>query len=159
MENRLLKSFKTRIVPMGNAHWACIRIPFSVEKEFGSKARVAVKGTVNGFPFRSSVFPDGSGSHFMMVNRAMREGAKAYIGDTVTVTMEPDARARTITVPKDLKAVLSRLPALNSLFSSLSYSHKKQYVDWITEAKRPETRRARIEKTLKLLAAGKESED
>jgi hypothetical protein len=148
----VLKSFKARIVPMGNAHWACIRIPFSVEQEFGSKARVAVKGTVNGFPFRSSIFPNSEGSHFMMVNKAMREGAKVDTGDTVTVTMEPDARFRTITVPKDLKAALSRLPALDSLFSSLSYSHKREYVDWITDAKRAETREARITSMLAMLA-------
>jgi hypothetical protein len=145
------KSFKATIVPMGNAHWACIRVPFNVEQEFASKARVAVRGTVNGFAFRSSLFPDGSGSHFMMLNKAVREGAKAETGDTVTVTMELDAKARTITVPKDLRATLSRLPALQSLFSAISYSHKKEYIDWIAEAKRPETRKARVEKTLKML--------
>jgi uncharacterized protein YdeI (YjbR/CyaY-like superfamily) len=91
----------------------------------------------------------------MMVNKTMREGAKVDTGDTVTVAMEPDTKARTITVPKDLKAALSRLPVLDSLFSSLSYSHKKEYVDWITEAKRPETRQARIQKMLKLLAERK----
>ena len=153
----MLKSFKARVVPMGNAHWACIKAPFNVEQEFGSKARVAVKGTGNGFPFRSSIFPDGSGSHFMMVNKAMRQGAKADTGDTVTATMEPDTKARTVAVPKDLKAALSRLPALQSLFSALSYSHKKEYVDWIAEAKQPETRAARIEKALKLLADKKTS--
>jgi uncharacterized protein YdeI (YjbR/CyaY-like superfamily) len=65
--------------------------------------------------------------------------------------MELDAKARTITVPKDLRATLSRLPALQSLFSAISYSHKKEYIDWIAEAKRPETRKARVEKTLKML--------
>jgi hypothetical protein len=146
------RQFKVKIVPMGNEHWSCIKIPFNVEQAFGSRARVAVKGTMNGFPFRSSIFPDGSGSHFMMVNKAMREGANVETGDTVKVTMEPDIKARTITVPKDLKAALSPLPTLNSLFSSLTYSHKKEYVDWITDAKRPETRKARIAKTLKRLA-------
>jgi len=146
-----VKKFKAKIVPMGNEHWSCIRIPFSVEREFGSKARVAVGGTVDGFPFRSSIFPDGSGSHFMMVNKAIREGAKVDTGDTVTVAMEPDTKARTITIPKDLKAALSRLPNLQSLFSALSYSHRKEYVDWIADAKRPETRKARVGKTLKML--------
>jgi uncharacterized protein YdeI (YjbR/CyaY-like superfamily) len=89
----------------------------------------------------------------MMVNKAIREGAKVDTGDIVTIAMEPDTKARTITVPKDLKAALSRLPNLQSLFSALSYSHKKEYVDWIAEAKRPETRNARIRKALELLAA------
>jgi len=150
-----VKNFRARIVPMGDAHWSCIRMPFNVMQEFGSKARVAVRGTVNGFAFRSSIFPDGSGSHFMMLNKAIREGAKVAAGDTVAVAMEPDAKARTITVPKDLRAALSRLPALHSRFSALSYSHKKEYVDWIAGAKRPETRKARIRKALELLATRK----
>ena len=49
----MLKSFKPRIVPMGNAHWACIRIPFSVEQEFGSKARVA--GAKRGLSLRRAL--------------------------------------------------------------------------------------------------------
>jgi uncharacterized protein YdeI (YjbR/CyaY-like superfamily) len=66
--------------------------------------------------------------------------------------MAPHARARAVTAPKDLKAALARFPLLDSRFSTLAPSHKKEYVDWITEAKRPETRKARIEKTLKMLA-------
>ncbi|MBM3331767.1 DUF1905 domain-containing protein [candidate division WOR-3 bacterium] len=150
-----VKNFRARIAPMGDARWSCIRIPFDVESAFGSKARVAVKGTVNGFAFRSSIFPDGSGSHFMMLNKAIREGAKVDTGDTVAVAMEPDTKARTIAVPKDLKAALALLPTLHSLFSNLSYSHKREYVDWISEAKRPETRQARIRKALELLATRK----
>jgi len=138
---------------MGDAHWSCIVVPFDVGKEFGARGRVAVRGRVNGFEFRTSLFPRGDGSHFMMVNKAMRDGAKAAVGDTVAVTMEPDAKARTVTVPKDLKAALSRLPTLHSLFSALSYSHKREYVEWIEDAKRPETRAARIQKTLAMLAA------
>ncbi|GEM_PF-1281005 len=65
------------------------------------------------------------------------------------------AKARTIAIPKDLKAALSRQPALDSLFSALPYSHKREYVKWINEAKRPEKRQTRITKTLKMLAAAK----
>jgi hypothetical protein len=147
-----VKTFKAKIVPMADAHWACIVIPLDVGREFGTRARIAVKGTVNGFAFRTSLFPRGDGSHFMMVNKTMRNGAKVDIGDTVVVTLEPDTKARTVAIPRDLKAALSRLPALHSLFSALSYSHKQEYVGWITEAKRPETRKARIQKTLAMLA-------
>jgi hypothetical protein len=139
----------------GSARWACIRIPLNVEQAFGSKARVAVRGTVNGSKFRSSIFPDGSGSHSMMVNKTMRDGAKVDVGYTVTVTTEPDTRARTVTVLKDLKVALARLTPLDSRFSTLSYSHQREYVDWMSEAKKPETRKARIAKTLRMLTAGK----
>jgi uncharacterized protein YdeI (YjbR/CyaY-like superfamily) len=65
------------------------------------------------------------------------------------------AKARTIAIPKDLRAALSRQPALDTLFSTLPYSHKREYINWIHEARRPETRRARIAKTLKMLAETK----
>jgi hypothetical protein len=74
-------------------------------------------------------------------------------GNAGSVTKEPDAKPRIITTPEDLKTALARLPTLDFLFSSLPYSHKKEYVDWITEARRPETREARIRKALKMLAA------
>ncbi len=75
--------------------------------------------------------------------------------NAANVTREPDTKHRVITIPRDLKATLSRFPTLDSLFSSLPYSHKKEYVDWITEARRPDTRKARIQKALKMLAEKK----
>jgi len=75
--------------------------------------------------------------------------------DTAEGDMKPETKIRTVAVPNDLKAALSRHPAPNSLFSSLPYSHKKEYNDWITGAKRPGTRKARIQKMLKMLAEKK----
>jgi len=151
-----VRKFKAKIVAMGETgSWACIRLPFDAEKAFGSRGRVAVKGTVNDFAFRSAIFPDGSGSHFMMVNKAMCDGAKCAIGDTVAVTMEPDTVARTVTVPTDLKAALAKDKAAAALFGKLAYSHKKEYVDWITAAKRPETRADRVAKALRMLVEKK----
>jgi uncharacterized protein YdeI (YjbR/CyaY-like superfamily) len=126
-----------------------------VEKEWGSRARVSVKGTINGFAFRSSIFPDGRGGHTMMVNKAMKEGGKAAAGDTVTVEMEPDTKPRAITMPKDFKAALARNAKARSTFEAFSPSHRRAYVDWITQAKREETRMSRIAKAIDMIAAGK----
>jgi uncharacterized protein YdeI (YjbR/CyaY-like superfamily) len=65
--------------------------------------------------------------------------------------VKPDTIARAIAAPRDLKAALARAPALDSLFSALPPSHKRGYIDWIAEARRPETRAARVEKTLAML--------
>nr|MDQ3820974.1 DUF1905 domain-containing protein [Acidobacteriota bacterium] len=65
-----------------------IQIPFDVEKAFGKRGRVPVRGTINGFQFRSTIFPMGGGCHFMAVNKGMREGAKVKAGDTISVVME-----------------------------------------------------------------------
>jgi uncharacterized protein YdeI (YjbR/CyaY-like superfamily) len=73
--------------------------------------------------------------------------------DSVRHSRVPAIAGGSIVIPKDLRAALSRHPALDSLFSSLPDSHQREYVNWITGAKRPETRKARIEKTLRMLAA------
>src|SRR5205085_11149378 len=82
-----------------------ISIPFDVQKTFGTRARVPVCGTINGFPYRSSIFPMG-GCFMMAVNRELREGAGVRAGDTITVRMERDTEPRVVTPPADLARAL-----------------------------------------------------
>jgi hypothetical protein len=151
-----MKKFKTKIVAIGpSGSWSEIQIPFSVEKEWGSRARVSVCGTINGFEFRSSIFPDGKGGHTMMVNKAMMEGGKFAPGDSVMMEMQQDTKPRTVTVPKDFKSALAVNAKARATFEAFSPSHRRAYVDWITQAKRAETRTARIAKAIQMIAAGK----
>lgn len=135
--------------------WVILRVPFSVVQEWGSRARVAVKGTLNGHPFRSSIFPMGAGTHGLMVNRQMREGAGAGAGDRVGVVMEVDTAPRTVSVPKDFQQALGRNGKAKAFFAKLPPSHQRAYVEAIEEAKKPETRVRRIEKAIAVLAAGR----
>ncbi|HUK30857.1 MAG TPA: YdeI/OmpD-associated family protein [Candidatus Acidoferrum sp.] len=149
------KKFKTKIVAIGpSGAWSEIQIPFSVENEWGSRARVSVRGTMNGFAFRSSIFPDGRGGHTMMMNKALMEGSKAGPGDTVTFEMQQDTKPRPIIIPKDFKAALAGSAKARGVFEAFSPSHCRAYVDWITQAKRAETRTARIAKAIQMIAAG-----
>ncbi len=116
---------------------------------------MSVKGTINGFPYRSSIFPDGQGHHTMMVNKSMQAGARAAPGDAVEVVMEPDTAPRTVTVPADFKKELAKSPRVKGAFEKLAPSYKRDFVNWIEEAKREETRAARVEKSIALLLAGK----
>ena len=134
-----------------------IMIPFDVEKVFGTRARVPVRGTINGFPYRSSIFPMGGGKHFMAVNKATREGAKAKAGETISVVMERDEEPRVITPPKDFACALKANREAQAAWEKLSYTHQKEYVGAIEEAKKPLTRAHRIEKAIAQLAAGKKS--
>jgi hypothetical protein len=137
---------------------ALFHMPFDVEKEFGTRGRVPVRGTINGFPYRSSIMNMGGG-HMMVVNRELREGAKVKGGDVVHVVMERDTEERTVEVPTDLKKALAAAPQAKTAFEKLSYTHRKEYVRWITEAKREETRRSRVEKSVKMLKAGTKTPD
>ena len=141
-----------RMAPGGA--WTCIRIPFSAEEVFGSKARVPVKGTINGFAFRSSIFPTGDGTHFMMVNKGMQQGASVKPGDSVQVALEKDTAPRVLVVPQDLTDALANDGEAQAGFDNMSHSYRKEYVDWIESAKREETRARRIQKALTMLSGG-----
>ena len=136
-----------------------ITIPFDVQKTFGTRARVPVRGTINGFPFRSSIFPMGrDGCHMMAVNRGMREGARAQAGDLVSITMERDDEPRVVTPPADLARALKANKAALAAWERLSYTHRKEHARAVEEAKKPETRVRRIEKTIAALTAEKKSQ-
>ncbi|HEX4007995.1 MAG TPA: YdeI/OmpD-associated family protein [Acidobacteriaceae bacterium] len=148
------QTFTVQLIGRGpQGAWTHMDVPFSVEKAFGTKARVAVKGTINGFPFRSSLVPRGGGVFYMAINKQMRDGAGAGVGTIVSVVMEPDTAPRTVTIPPDLKKALAKSPAKGKTFAAFSYSHQKERVDWIEQAKRPETRAQRIAQCLTMLAA------
>lgn len=133
---------------------ACgICIPFDVKALFG-RSRVPVRGTINGFPYRSTVVP--MGGHFLMaVNSAMREGAGIKAGEVVEVFMETDEEPRVVTPPEDLSKALEANAAAKAAWERLSYTHRKEFVLAIEDAKKPETRARRIQKTLAELTAPK----
>jgi hypothetical protein len=114
-----------------------------------------VRGTINGFAFRNSAFPMSDGHHYMIVNKQTREGAQAVGGETISVVMERDDEPRTITPPADFVKALKSNKEAHAMWDKLSYSHRKEHVKAIEEAKRPETRARRIEKAVTQLAAGK----
>jgi hypothetical protein len=140
--------------PAGSAA-AGVAVPFDVQKVFGTRARVPVRGTINGFPYRSSIFPAGGGKHFMVVNGRVRAGANLKGGETVSVTMARDEEPRTVEPPADFSRALKANKQARTTWEGLSYTHRKEYTEWIEEAKKPETRVRRIAKAVEALEAGK----
>ena len=144
--------FKVRLEKAEDSEACGIWVPFDVLRVFGTKARVPVRGTINGFPYRSSVAPMG-GRHIMAVNRGMREGANIKAGDMVDVVMERDSEERTVAVPEDLAEALAVDPTAKAAWEKLSYTHRKEYARELEGAKKPETRARRLAKTLNALKA------
>jgi len=130
-------------------------VPFDVPKVFGTRARVPVRGTINGFPFRSSIAPMGGGRHCMVVNKEVRAGARATGGEMISVVLERDTEPRTVEPPADFLRALRANKAAREAWESLSYTHRKEHVRAVEEAKRPETRTRRIERSISMLATGK----
>ena len=133
---------------------AWLNAPFDVVKVFGTRARVPVRGTINGFPFRSSLMPMG-GCHGMAINKSMRDGAGVKAGDTVSVVMERDEAERTVEVPLILKKELAKSKAAQANWKELSFTSQKEIVISISGAKQEETRARRLAKAMDILKTGK----
>ncbi len=142
--------FSSRLVQSDG--WVCLEVPREVGVHLGSRGRLPIVGTINGFPVRTSIFPTSDGAHMMLVNKEMQKGAGVKAGDSVEVVLAADTLPRTVTVPPDLLAALSKVEEARVAFERLSYTHKKEYVSWVEEAKRPETRVRRIEQTVARLS-------
>src|SRR5262245_37518368 len=92
--------------------WVIVRIPLDVAAVWGKRGRIKVKGEINGFPFRTSLFPTRDGTHFVLVNKRMQKGARAYLGTTIRMRLELDTEERVVEIPIELKRVLSEERAL-----------------------------------------------
>ena len=147
--------FKSLLVPTGpKGAWAFLHFPFDVVKTFGTRARVSVAGTINGFPFRSSLSPMG-GKHVMCINKEMQAGAKVKPGDTAHFVMQRDDRPRTVVIPPAMKQALAAKPKAKAVFDQLACSHQKEYALWIAGAKQAETVQRRLKKLIPMLLAKK----
>jgi hypothetical protein len=133
---------------------AWLNAPFDVSKVFGTRARVPVRGTINGFPFRTSLMPMG-GCHGMAVNKTMRDGARVQAGDTVSVVMERDEDERIVEVPPLLRKELARSKTAQANWKKLSFTNQKEIALSIRGAKHEETRARRLAKAMDILKAGR----
>ena len=129
-----------------------LEVPFDVRAVFG-KARAPVRGTVNGYPFRTTVATYG-GRYFLGFRREIREAAGFDDGDRLSIVLELDDEPRTVEVPRELGAALAADDAAKAAFERLSYTHRREYVEWVSGAKREETRRARLERAVGMLRDG-----
>jgi hypothetical protein len=147
------QKFRAVIENAGNGG-AFVTIPFDVEKVF-EKKRVKVKATIAGEPYRGSLVRMGGDCHVLGVRKEIREKIGKSFGDEIEVVVEEDTEPREITVPPDMKQALKSNPEAQAFFEQLSYTHQKEYVRWIEEAKRDRTRQDRIGQAIKLLKQGK----
>ncbi len=153
------KSFKTTLERMAsNLGWVIIRIPFSVLKTWGTRGQLRVKGEINGFAFRTSLFPTGKGYHYLLVNKRMQAGAKAAPGSVAQFRLEPDTEERRAIVPAELKRYLAEHRSLRRWFARLNYSTRRQIGDWIMQVKSAEARVRRAAQIAERLLATMEAE-
>ncbi|HEY6369502.1 MAG TPA: YdeI/OmpD-associated family protein [Candidatus Sulfotelmatobacter sp.] len=132
---------------------AAITPPVDVIEWFGTRARVPIRGTINGFPFRSSLMPCGSG-RMMPVNKTLCRGAGVQPGDRVDVVMERDVEERTVEAPPELKKELAKSEVARERWVGLAFTHKKEMANSISGAKQEETKKRRLAKVMQVLKTG-----
>lgn len=140
------KTFTAPLERMGgNLAWTIIWVPFDVARVWGVRGQLRVRGEVNGFPFRSALFPDGRGRHFLMVNKEMQKGAGARAGMQAKFRMEPDPEKREIAEPAELARVLKQSRALAKFYRELSESLRRDIAKWVGAPKGEAARKRRAE--------------
>jgi hypothetical protein len=145
-------SFTAKIEPVAGGG-AFIAFPYDVEKEFGVKGRLPVKATFEGIAYSGSLMQCGGPQHMLGILKAIREQTGKQIGDTVRVEIWRDEEERTDEIPSDLASLLNK-HGVRDFFDSLSYTNRKEYCRWITEAKKAETRAARLGKSIERMRRG-----
>jgi hypothetical protein len=153
------KTFESTLERLrSNLGWTIVYIPFDVKKVWGDKAKLRVKGAINGFAFRTSLFSTGKGRHFLLINKKMQAGASVGFGDAAEFRLELDTAERVASVPPELRRVLTEDRSLEKWFGKLSYSMRKWICDWVAGVKSTEARIRRAEQVAEQLMSTMEAE-
>ena len=140
------RSFSAVLTHSGNSlNWVIIEVPFDVVKVWGVRRQLRVKGEINGFGFRTSLFPSGDGHHFMIVNKQMQTSGKVRPGMEAQFTMEPDTTKRIVPVAPELERALRQSKPLQRFYQSLAPSVRNDIARFIATARQKTTRERRAE--------------
>jgi hypothetical protein len=149
-----MKKYKFKAtIEAGDGGGAYVLFPYDTEKEFATKGKVPVKAIFNGVPYAGSLIKYGNPLHMLPVLKAIREQIGKRPGDTIEVVAWKDEEIRTLEVPAPFEKLMKKEGVLK-YFEALSYTHRKEYCRWITEAKKEETRLKRLEKAIAMLKTG-----
>jgi hypothetical protein len=135
--------------------WTFLILPKAASAKLPSRGMTAIEGTINGKPFQAWLEPDGQKSHWLKVDRKLREAASAEPGDDVTLDIASAAEEPEPIVPADLRKALAVAPKARALWTDITRNARRDWIHWITSAKQPETRVRRIKNACSMLAAGK----
>ena len=141
--------FQARLQEHGGGSF--VDMPRELSERLGGRARIPVRGTLNGLAFRGSTMPTGDGGHCLGFRKDQRAAAGVEIGDLVDIEVERDEGERTVELPPELEAALEAEPDLRAAFERLSYTDRRERALAVASAKRPETRERRLASLLQHL--------
>jgi bifunctional DNA-binding transcriptional regulator/antitoxin component of YhaV-PrlF toxin-antitoxin module len=149
-----MKKYKFRAkIEAGDGGGAYVLFPYDTDKEFATKGKVPVKATFDGVPYTGSLIKYGHPLHSLGLPKAIRQQIGKSPGDPIEVVVWKDEEVRIVEVPAPFEKLMKK-EGLLPVFEKLSYTHRKEYCRWITEAKKEETRLKRLEKAIAMLKQG-----
>ena len=153
------KSFEATLERLrSNLGWTIVFVPFTIPESWKVQGRVKVKGQINGFAFRTSLFPMSDGRQFLLVNKKMQREAGVQLGGVAEFRLEPDSEKRVPGFPIELRRALSEDRALLAWFGQLNYSIRKWISDQVTEPRGASARVRRAEQLAEGLLCAMEAE-
>lgn len=156
---KLSKRFQARLERMrSRLNWIIVHLPFDAAKVWGLRGQIKVKGEINGFSFRTSLFPTREGGHILLVNKQMQKGARAKEGDIASFEMEFDAEKRSIGIPEEFRTILSQNRSLRQWYEKLTPSTRNDILKWVTDPKSGAARLRRAEQIAERLLSVMEAE-
>lgn len=138
----------------GRGGGAMVEIPFSVKDVYGAGGQVKVEATFDGHGYRGSIAPMGGGVHILGVRKDIREAIGKRIGDMVSVTLGRDTAPRLVELPPELEAAFEAGAGARRRYEGLSFTHRREFAQWVGGAKKQETRDRRAAKSIEMLLAG-----
>jgi len=154
-----VKSFAATLERMrSRLNWVIVRLPFDAAKVWGLRGQIRVRGDINGFGFRTSLFPNGEGGHFLLVNKRMQKGALAAAGSVVRIRMERDDTEREVSVPSELKRIFAEDRQLSRWHDKLNPSTRNDIAKWVTDPKSGAARVRRAEQIAERMLSVMEAE-
>lgn len=128
-----------------------VEFPYDVRAEFGTGGMVKVKTKIGGIAYRGSLTPMGGSNHMLIVLKDIRAKLGIKENDEINIEIKQDTEERVVTIPEDLMNLFKKNKKAKEVFDGMSYTHRKEYANWINEAKKPETRERRLSKTIEML--------
>ena len=149
-------TFSAKIIQHKGINAAYVEFPFSVEEVFQTKGQVKIKAVFDKkIEYRGSLANMGQGIHCLGITQAIRKQLNKTFGDEVYVEVCRDNEKRIVEIPEDVQELLEQNTEAKELLEKMSYTHQKEYIRWIIEAKKPETREKRKMKMIEMILCGK----
>lgn len=141
--------------PAEGGDWTFLRLPQDASDQMPARSMVSIEGTVNQFPFAGTLEPDSEGGHWLRVEPEWSEGARAKPGDEVELVIAPAKVEPEPVVPEDLLSALAAVPQALAVWNDTTAIARRDWITWMGQGKKAETRLLRIEKMIDMLSKGK----